>query len=132
MRIYLDTVAIIYLVEAIDSFAAATLKRLSGPDTHQICSDLSRLECRVKPLRDGDKDLLADYDQYFDETTSEVLPLTRAVVDRATALRAQYGFKTPDALHLAAAIVGQCDVFLTNDQRLDRCAEIRIEVIADK
>ena len=81
-------------------------------------------------MRDGDTSLLADYDEYFDMSASEVLPLTREVIDRATVLRAKYNFKTPDALHLAAAIAGHCDVFLTNDHRLDQCTDIQVEVIS--
>jgi predicted nucleic acid-binding protein len=129
MRVYLDTAPIIYLVESVEPFLAAVKTRLTEPDIEQVCSDLSRLECRAKPLRDGDQDLLADYEDYFEATAGKVIPLTRAVIDRATELRARYGFKTPDAIHLAAAMVGECDVFLTNDHRLDRCAEIRVEVI---
>ncbi|MBL1131335.1 MAG: PIN domain-containing protein [Chloroflexi bacterium] len=56
--------------------------------------------------------------------------LSRAIVDQATVLRAQYGFKTPDSIHLAAAIVGQCDLFLTNDGRLSKCKEITVEVLS--
>jgi uncharacterized protein len=105
---------------------------LSKPDISQVCSDLSWLECRVKPMREGDKDLLTDYNDYFDISASEVFPLTREVLDRATGLRARYGFKTPDAIHLAAAIIGQCDCFLTNDRRLKRCTEIQVEVITNE
>ena len=130
MRIYLDSAPIIYLVEGVEPFATAVRKHLSSADIEQICSDLSRLECRVKPLHVGDTNLLADYDDYFALNVSEVVPLSRAVVDHATDLRARYGFKTPDALQLAAAIVSQCAVFLTNDHRLDRCVEIRIEVVS--
>jgi predicted nucleic acid-binding protein len=61
---------------------------------------------------------------------SEVIPLDRPVIDLATNLRARYSFKTPDAIHLAAAIVNGCDVFLTNDYRLDKCTEVTVEVIA--
>jgi predicted nucleic acid-binding protein len=50
-------------------------------------------------------------------------------MDRATAIRAQYGFKTPDAIPLAAAVISGCDVFLTNDHRLDRCPDITIEIV---
>src|SRR5689334_2044404 len=128
MRVYLDTTAIIYLVEAIEPFVTTLQKRLSAPDTYQVCSDLSRLECRVKPMRKGDTDLLTDYDDYFEMNASEVLSLTREVLDRATALRAQYGFQTPDAIHLAAAIVGHCDSFLTNDRRLKKCTDIQVEI----
>jgi len=130
MRVYLDTTVIIYLIESVAPFVAMVRKRLNDPTSHQVCSDLGRMECRVKPVRESATNLLAAYDNYFGAVASEVLPLTRDVMDQATALRAAYGFKTPDAIHLAAAIVGQCDVFLTNDRRLDRCAEIRVEVIA--
>ena len=130
MRVYLDTAPIIYLVERVEPFASITQQRLGQPGVVQVCSDLSRLECRVKPLREGDTALLADYDDYFVLTVSEIVPLSRKVVDRATDLRARYGFKTPDALQLAAAIEGGCDVFLTNDHRLDRCSEIRVDVIS--
>ncbi len=94
-----------------------------------IISDLSRLECRVKPLRDGDADLLRDYDEFF-AAVGDVLPLSSAVVDEATRIRATYGFKTPDALHLAAAVVGRCDAFLTNDHRLNRFTALPVEVLS--
>lgn len=45
-------------------------------------------------------------------------------------LRAKYTrLKTPDALHLAAAILSGSDVFLTNDPRLKVVTEIRVETI---
>lgn len=132
MRIYLDTTVIIYLVESIKPFATTLEKSLNAQDTYQVCSHLSWLECRVKPMREEATALLAAYERYFDLVASKVLPLTREVLDRATALRAQYGFKTPDAIHLAAAIVGECDSFLTNDRRLKKCTDIPVEVIANE
>jgi len=129
MRVYLDSAPIIYLVEAVAPYAAILETRLSVPGTQQVCSDLARLECRVKPIRDGEPALLAAFDRYLAEIITEVVPLSRPVIDRATELRAQYGFHTPDALHLAAAIVNNCDLFLTNDRRLCSCAEISVEYI---
>jgi len=92
-------------------------------------SDLTRMECRVKPLRDGNADLLKDDDEFFQNAVAEIIPLTRGVIDRATEIRAQCGFKTPDAIHLAAAVVSGGDAFLTNDHRLDRFSDIAIEVV---
>jgi predicted nucleic acid-binding protein len=69
------------------------------------------------------------FDDYFANTIAEIFPLTRDVVDLATELRAQYNFKTPDSLHLAAAVISNCDVFMTNDQRLNRYTGIIIETI---
>jgi predicted nucleic acid-binding protein len=129
MRLYMDAAPLIYLVENVSPYAAVLISRLVAPDVVQVCSDLTRLECRVKPVRDNEPALLAAFDAYFAEVMAEIVPLSRPVIDRATELRARYGFKTPDALHLAAAIVAGCDLFLTNDHRLDKCAEITVEVI---
>ena len=58
------------------------------------------------------------------------MALTREVIDRATELRARHGVRTPDALHLAAAVASGCDVFLTNDLRLAHVPGIPVEVVA--
>lgn len=129
MRYYLDSAPIIYDIEDTPPFAAAVDAKLSVPGLTLITSEMARLECRVKPLRDGNSILLQDFDDYFTNTIAEIVPLTRDVVDRATKIRAQFNFKTPDALHLAAAIIANCDVFLTNDHRLRRFTSITIEVI---
>jgi predicted nucleic acid-binding protein len=73
--------------------------------------------------------LLKDYDEFFAEAVAEIAALSRAIVDRATELRARHQFKTPDAIHLAAAVVTHCEVFLTNDHRLDRFPDMAIEVV---
>jgi hypothetical protein len=56
-------------------------------------------------LRDGNNDLLKDFDDYCEGAITEIVALSREVTDRATAIRAQYGFKTPDVIHLSAAAV---------------------------
>jgi predicted nucleic acid-binding protein len=129
MRVYMDSAPIIYLVEGVVPYARALETRLFVPGTVQVCSDLTRLECRVKPMQEGQTALLAAFDRYFADIVRDIVPLSRQALDRATSLRARYGFKTPDAIHLAAAIVGECDLFLTNDRRLCQCAEIAVEVV---
>lgn len=128
-RYYLDAAPVIYTVEQVPIYGAAVDARVSAANIICVVSDLTRMECRVKPLRVGDTELLQDFDDYFDGVVVEVVPLTREVIDHATEIRAQYGFKTPDAIHLAAAIVSKCDVFLTNDHRLDRFSAISVEVV---
>lgn len=118
MCIYLDTAPVIYSVEQVMPYAAIVDARLTAPGVAPIVSDLTRPECRVKPLRNGNVYLLQDYDDYFQGAVVEIIPLSREVIDYATEIRAQYGFKTPDAIHLAAAVVSGCNVFLTNDHRL--------------
>jgi predicted nucleic acid-binding protein len=129
VRVYLDAAPVIYTVEQIPLYAAAVDARLSAHSVVRVASDLTRMECRVKPLREGNAELLKDFDDYFEGAVAEIVALSREVIDRATEIRAQYGFKTPDAIHLAAAVVSGCDVFLTNDYRLDRFTDITIEVV---
>ena len=129
MRVYLDAAPVIYLVENVVPYAPVVEARLLVPGTAQVCSDLVRLECRVKPIRDRQDALLAAFDIYFGNVISEIVPISRPVIDQATLLRARYGFKTPDAIHLAAAITSGCDLFLTHDRRPCQCEEIAVEVI---
>ncbi len=131
-RIYLDAVSIIYLVENVEPYVQTVIDRLNKPGTIQLCSELTRLECRVKPLRDGKEALLTAFDSYFTNIIHTVIPLSRQTLDQATKLRADYGFKTPDAIHLAAAITAKCDIFLTNDYQLHKCNEIKVEIVAPK
>jgi len=80
-------------------------------------------------LREGNTALLADYETFFAPADLRLIEISAAVVERATDLRARYGFKTPDALHLATAIEERADLFLTGDDALARCAEIQVEVL---
>lgn len=130
--IYADTNVIIRLMEG-DAAARgpieARLLPLRGSGRFLLTSQLSRLECRTKPLRVGDKALLSLYDAFFVGIEVDVLPLTVAVVDKATELRASLNVKTPDALHLATAIVAGATAFLTGDKGLARCTAIAVEIL---
>jgi len=130
-RVYLDSCIVIYLVQAPDPIRDAVRQALDPPGgpAPQVCiSALTRLECRVWPLREDATELLAEFDRFFASRELRRARLTGAVFDLATELRARYGVKTPDALHLAAAITWDCDEFWTNDQRLPRAIEERIAV----
>jgi len=129
VRIYLDTAPVIYAVENVPLYAPVIDARLSVPGVVLVVSDLTRLECRVKPMREGNAALLKDFDDYFQEAVEQTVVLSREVMDRATEVRARYGFRTPDAIHLAAAVLSQCEVFLTNDRRLANFTGIAIEVV---
>lgn len=48
---------------------------------------------------------------------------------RAAQIRAEYGFKSPDALQLAIAVHHSADYFLTNDKRLISFKELEIIIL---
>jgi predicted nucleic acid-binding protein len=85
-----------------------------------VSSELARLECLVVPLRNGDAAVVGDFDAFFNARVDELVDFTAVVFRRAAEIRASHHFKTPDALHLAAAVEGGCTAFLTNDVQLTR------------
>lgn len=56
------------------------------------------------------------------------LPVNAIVAEQAAQLRTIYRLRTPDALHVATALVSGCDAFLTNDIKLKRVVEIPVLV----
>ena len=128
---YRDACCFIYLVEGEPKWKSVVSARMAafGPAARLATSELSRLECRTKPMHDGNLALLAQYDSLFSAARLELVALNTAVIDCATLLRAEYGFKTPDALHLATALESGASVFVTADGKLKRCSAIRVEVL---
>lgn len=132
--VYLDACTVIYLVEGAAPFQAAAATIVApyqgDPDVALLTSRLTRMECRVKPLRDGQAALLAVYESFFAARRMSLAELSPAVVERATDLRARYRVRTPDALHLATAIDAGAIAFVTGDATLTRCTELNVLVIA--
>jgi uncharacterized protein len=132
MLIYFDSVIIIYLIDHTGSFqsrAAGRLAAMTAAGDQIAVSDLTRLECRVRPIAAADAVKLAGFDAFFARPDVVKVGLSTPVCDRATLLRATYNFKLADSLHLAAAIESGSVRFLTNDARLSRCTDITVEVL---
>jgi uncharacterized protein len=132
LLIYVDSCVVIYLIEQPAGFghrASARVASLLGAGDKMVVSDLTRLECRCNPLAAGDSVTLNHYDQFFANSVERVAQLTTSVCDRATDIRGHYRFRTPDAIHLAAAVEAACHVFLTNDARLSRFTGLTVEVL---
>lgn len=131
-KIYLDSCFIIYLIESNERFsaqAAKAFKQAAQQGAHFYITDLTRLECRTYPIKQQNFDVLEDYDTFFNTAIQQLQPISSLVFDQATQLRAQHGLKTPDALHLAAAICAQCHEFWTNDQHLQNAAAYHLRVV---
>lgn len=124
--LFLDACAIIYRVETVEPWNTrlrAAVERLRRADitVGVAISELSWLECRVQPLRDNKTALLAAYDHFFSTAHLTVVPLTRSVIDLATAVRARSKLRTPDALQAACCLsLGPSAHFLTSDPAFKR------------
>ena len=132
MRAYLDSCFLIYGMERRQPFADWVDRQfadLAAARASLVVSELTRLECRVGPIALGLDNVLADYDDFFSGARLIWQPISRNVFELATELRARHRIKTPDALHLAAAMTAGCERFLTNDARLRTAAGGKLDVV---
>jgi len=131
--VYLDACCFIYLLEGVPEWRSVVDARLrvllAMPNVGLMTSRLALLECRAKPIRDGNLALLAQFDALFSAHRMTLLEVAPRVIERATDLRARYNFKTPDALHAATALEASVSLFLTGDAGFRRCTELPVEVL---
>ena len=131
--IFWDACAIIYFVEGASPWAERlfdTLEALRQPNQQHAISQLSILECRIKPRRERDDKTLARYDHFFSRTDLIIAPISSDVLARATDLRAFTGLKTPDAIQAATALaLSQNPVFITNDASFARVAAFDLRLL---
>lgn len=113
-KIYLDSCMIIGLIEGDIAQRRALKNQLIHHTVHS--SELARLETRLLAVRTDNQDSLKLFDHFF--AACEMVELNRAIFEQATHLRANSQLKTPDALHLAAAMQAECEEFWTNDKQL--------------
>ena len=122
--IYLDSCLLVYAVEDDPVFGPTTKQRLAqAADTEDAVlaiSPLVRLECLVGPMKSGDRSLRLRYERAL--SLLRLLDMPPAVYDGAAELRARYGLRTPDALHLACAQHHGCRALWTSDDRLARAS----------
>lgn len=116
--VYLDTNPIIYLTEGNTAFKASIASlfaEFERAEARLITSELALTEALVLPLRQADVELVAVYERLFDDLI-EALPVSREVLIMAARLRAETpALRTPDAIHLATALLARADVFLSSD-----------------
>ena len=115
--IYLDACLVIYLAENHARWGESLASAIAEAGEARFgISPLVKCECIVVPLKRGDPVLEQAYIQLFDQFAPLAMP--EPVYLQAAQLRAHFGLRTPDALHLACAQYHGCDALWTNDDRL--------------
>lgn len=134
-RPYIETAPLIYYIEANPTYIDRMDAIITGFDHAQtpvFSSAITLAEVLVHPMRSGNAKLAQTYrDILLHSEHFRLLPITGRVAEIAADLRARYSVRTPDALHLAAALDSRCDAFLTNDVQLTRVTDIDVQILDD-
>ena len=130
----IDTAIFIYFIEKNPRFLPLIdpLFREADDGTRElVTSALTLLEVLVVPLRARNRSLADRYEALLTRSRGiRLVDMTRDQLRAAAQLRATTGFKTPDALQVAAAIGAGCRTFLTNDRRLPSVSGLQIRQLS--
>lgn len=119
--IYLDACLLIYLAEGHPRWGISVADAMAQAAAARFgISPLVKCECLVGPIKRGDPVLERAYTALFERFVPLAMP--EAVYLQAAPLRARFGLRTPDALHLACAQHHGCDALWTNDERLTQAS----------
>ena len=128
-----DTPLWIHWVEQNRRFLPAVaplVKDLAGGRIVVVTSILAMVEILTGVFAKGDELRARRYRDLFDGTEGiVVLEVDRAIGEGAARLRARYGLRTPDAIHLATAVAARASAFVTTDRRLARVRELDVRVL---
>lgn len=118
--IYLDACLLIYFVEEHVRWGKVVAAAMGRAKGRLAISPLVKCECLIGPLKRSDLVVESLFQDVFAEF--KVLDIAESAYLQAARLRAAFGLKTPDALHLACAQHHRCQEFWTNDGRLAKAS----------
>jgi predicted nucleic acid-binding protein len=126
----LDTQIFIYFIEE-DGRYLPLIKPLFEAIDHgdllAVTSGLSLMEVLVVPYRFGHAALADRYESLLTNSRGlRFIEVDRRLLKAAAQLRATFKLKPPDAIQVAAALVGDCQSFLTNDRRIRAVLGLKI------
>ena len=84
----------------------------------------------MRPLREAETGVLADFDAFFRRPDIVWVELSAQVVELATEIRAHSGLKTPDALQAACCLqLGADHLFVTGDSAFRKVTGLKVRVL---
>lgn len=133
--VFLDTAPIIYFIEGHSVYQSLLFDVFRANDEGAfqfVTSSLTLIEVLVQPMRQGRDDLVEQYEQILSAAPNlKIIEMDVAAAKNAAQLRAEFNFKTPDAIQLAIGQAGKASFFLTNDLNLKRARGIDVVCLKD-
>lgn len=122
-KVFLDTNIFIYLIEDKGSNgrrAMELLDRMTARRDSVYTSTLTLGEVLTLPLQKGDTKLAEQYERILTSPGVHLVDFDRVAARIFATVRQDKSIKAPDAMQLSVAAAAQCDLFVTNDDRLSR------------
>ena len=127
-KVFLDTAPFIYFLDNDPNFGKKVEQIFSefvNNEKYIASSVISAEEYLVYPYRTDNTVKAETFWKFVYDNYIVLFPINKDIAIEAAKIRAEYKhIKTADALQLAAAICGGCDLFLTNDKQLKQFEKI--------
>ena len=127
-KIFIDTAPFIYLLDGDPHYvstAAGLFQDMLDTGKALFTSVITCEEYLIAPYRTGNLEKEQAFLSFLTDCGISILEIDLGTALKAAQIRAEYrGFKSMDALQLAAACAAGCDLFLTNDKQLLQFQEI--------
>jgi predicted nucleic acid-binding protein len=129
----LDTAPLIYFIERHPTYHPVVrplFAALAKGQFTAVTSTITLVETLVQPLRTQQPDLAQRYQEILlrakNLTTYDMSP---AIAIKAAGIRAEFNFRTPDAIQLATAVHAGANFFLTNDRAFQKYPHLQIILV---
>jgi predicted nucleic acid-binding protein len=133
-KVYIDTPIFIYTLENHPDFYPLLKPLWAKFEQNEVsiaCSELIITEALVSPLRGGNVNSIANYEQLMFDAGINLIPIDRNILFSATNLRVRYRLKTPDAIHAATALSIGCNRFITNDKGFRNIGGLPVSILSE-
>lgn len=134
-RIYVDANIFIYFVEG-DGAERGTVTALfveaAEKDIQLVTADITIAECLRGALANGDEPAASTFrDLLSNGDLVELVAAEPVLCEYAALAGFTFSLKLLDAIHVASAVIGECEALLTNDKGIRGPENLRIIQLSD-
>jgi predicted nucleic acid-binding protein len=133
-RVYWDSMLFIYLLEGNPKFGKR-VQRMHEAMLRRgdiLCTSIFTVgEVLTGPRMRNDVAGISGLKKFFGSNEVEILPFAIEAADRYSMIRAETRVRQADGIHLATAAAAGVDLFVTNDDKLQKLAISGIRFFAD-
>ena len=134
-RVFIDTAPFIYYLENSSLYMGMVKKfftKCIEENIQIVTSAITIEEYLVFPYSSGKMEFADNFKKFIKYMDIEVINMDSTIAEQGAKIRGKYkNFKAMDALQIATAIVGGCDMFFTNDKQLRQEQEIPCMTMED-